>query len=51
MNAPCPECGTSVPVPDDAIPGELMICDHCQVELEVEALEPPSLVLFEEEEK
>ena len=51
MQCPCPECGEPIPVPTDALVGELLICDHCGVELELSALSPPALVLFEEEEK
>lgn len=47
----CTECGASVSIPSDAAPGELLICDHCGVELEVVSLDPPSLAVFEEEEK
>ncbi len=51
MTVPCPECGTAVPCPADATPGELVICDHCGVELEVVAVAPLKLQVFEEEEK
>ena len=48
---PCTECGQSVAIPSDATPGELVICDHCGVELEVMSIAPPRLAIFEEEEK
>lgn len=48
---PCTECGGAVPVPTDASPGELVICDHCGVELEVISMSPVELSIFEEEEK
>ncbi len=47
----CTECGQPVPVPSDATPGELVICDHCGVELEVVSIQPLTLAIFEEEEK
>jgi len=50
-NLPCTECGQSVAVPSDATPGELVICDHCGVELEVTSMDPPAVAVFEEEEK
>ncbi len=51
MNAPCPECGAPLAVADDAEPGELLICDACGVEIEVESTDPLKLTIFEEEEK
>lgn len=48
---PCPECGTNVTLPGDALEGELLVCAHCGVELEVQSTDPPSVALFEEEEK
>ncbi len=51
MTVPCPECGTAVATPDDAAPGELLICDHCGVELEVVSLGPVTVQVYEEEEK
>ena len=38
-------------VPDDVLEGELIVCDHCGVELEVLSMNPPKLAIFEEEEK
>ncbi len=51
MSPTCPECDSGVAVPDDAIPGELIFCDHCGVELELQSKDPVVLDLFEEEEK
>lgn len=48
---PCTECGQPVTVPSDATPGELVVCDHCGVELEVTSMTPLALAIFEEEEK
>lgn len=47
----CSECGAAVPVPSDATPGELLVCDHCGVELEVVSMSPVEVRIFEEEEK
>ncbi|MEE2827855.1 MAG: lysine biosynthesis protein LysW [Myxococcota bacterium] len=51
MSKPCPECSTQVDVPEDLLEGELLICDHCGVELEVLSVDPLQLAIFEEEEK
>jgi alpha-aminoadipate/glutamate carrier protein LysW len=48
---PCTECGRPVSVPADATPGELVVCDHCGVELEVTSMDPLTVAIFEEEEK
>ncbi len=48
---PCPECGGPVEVPADALPGELLVCDACGVELELVSTDPVALAVFEEEEK
>jgi lysine biosynthesis protein LysW len=40
-----------VTVPDDAIEGELLVCDHCAVELELVSRDPIRIEVFEEEEK
>lgn len=47
----CPACGDDVGMPDDAVLGEVIWCYSCGVELEVVSLDPPRVVLFEEEEK
>jgi lysine biosynthesis protein LysW len=47
----CTECGEAVPVPVDVTAGELIVCDHCGVELEVVGTSPMELAIFEEEEK
>lgn len=51
MYTTCPECGSQVPIPDDALVGELLVCGHCGVELELASLDPPAVEVFEEEEK
>lgn len=45
QTAPCPLCEAGVPVPSDAMLGEILACDDCGAELEVQGLEP--LVLAE----
>ena len=49
--ARCTECGGIVPVPTDVSAGELLVCEHCGVELEVISTAPLELNIFEEEEK
>lgn len=44
----CPECATNVPVPDDAVEGEVLPCPSCEVELELLELEPVVLALAPE---
>ena len=51
MTKNCPECTTDVAIPGDVLEGELLICDHCGVGLEVLSLDPPEIAVFEEEEK
>ena len=51
MTAACPECRNAVPVPTDALPGELLVCERCGVELELLSLDPVAVQPFEEEEK
>ena len=51
MTANCPECREPVDAPKDLLEGELLVCDHCGVELEVLSTTPLELALFEEEEK
>lgn len=42
MNS-CPECEMNVPVPADAVEGEVLACPGCEVELEVLGLDPVEL--------
>lgn len=47
----CLECGSEVKLPEKVSLGEVIECPNCGAELEVIALNPPTLDLFEEEEK
>lgn len=47
----CPACGAALDLPEDPILGEVLWCDACGAELEVVALTPLRIHLFEEEEK
>ncbi len=49
--AECPECMADVPLPKDAMEGEIVQCPDCGVDLEVIKLEPPTLELAPEEEE
>lgn len=50
-SSPCPACGHQVEVAPDAILGEVVWCSACGAELEIAALDPTVLRLYEEEEK
>lgn len=50
-SAPCPACGQAMPMPPDALVGEILVCGYCGAELEVVSLAPVVLEFFEEEEK
>ena len=39
----CPVCAAEVEVADDAIAGELLVCEDCGVELELLSIEPVQL--------
>ncbi len=47
----CPACGKDVELEQDIVVGEILYCEHCGVELELIAVDPPRLEVFEEEEK
>ncbi|MBI1730724.1 lysine biosynthesis protein LysW [Candidatus Acetothermia bacterium] len=49
MSAECPECGSKVELPEDAVENEILECALCGVELEVISLSPPTLELAPEE--
>ncbi|MDA1338083.1 MAG: lysine biosynthesis protein LysW [bacterium] len=36
----CPDCSKSVSLPDNTEVGDVLVCDSCEVELEVTNLEP-----------
>ena len=46
-----PACGATVQLDAEVVLGEIVWCDACGAELEVISLDPPTLELFEEEEK
>ncbi len=39
----CPICGAEVKVADDAIEGEVLVCDDCGAELELTSTDPIEL--------
>ena len=39
----CPVCGAEVSLPDGTVAGEILECTDCGTELEVTAIEPPTL--------
>jgi len=43
MRAKCPECEAWVPLPKDAIEGEIVVCPGCGEQLELINMEPPEL--------
>ena len=47
----CPECGEDVVFPDDVEAGEIIECENCGVELDVTSVDPPEVMVFEEDEK
>lgn len=36
----CEECGATISVPDDALPGEIISCPDCGTEYEVVSVDP-----------
>jgi alpha-aminoadipate carrier protein LysW len=51
LNIKCLNCDEIIELEDDVEVGEVVVCPHCEAELEVVSTEPISLVEFEEEEK
>lgn len=51
MEGECPVCSAHVPVPSDAVIGELISCAECASELEVKTLEPIALEEAPQEEE
>ena len=49
--AACPECAAAIALADDTLPGEIIQCPDCGVELEVVSVDPPVLDLAPEEEE
>jgi len=39
----CPICAAEVNLPDDAIAGEIIVCDDCGAELEITDISPITL--------
>ena len=39
----CPVCAAEIEVADDAIAGELLVCDDCGAELELKSVDPVQL--------
>ncbi len=51
MSLDCPECGAPVALPEDVLPGEILTCNNCGVDLDVVSVDPPEVMVFEEDEK
>ena len=51
LTSACPECGADVALPADALVGEIIPCAPCGAELELVALDPPTLELAPEVEE
>jgi alpha-aminoadipate carrier protein LysW len=47
----CPECAADITLAADTLPGEIIQCPDCGVELEVVSLNPVTLDLAPEEEE
>jgi alpha-aminoadipate carrier protein LysW len=39
----CPVCAAEIELADDAIAGEIIVCDDCGAELELKSIEPIEL--------
>ena len=44
----CPTCDQPVPVPADAIEGEILACAGCEAEVELLRVQPPEIALAPE---
>lgn len=51
LTAMCPHCDQDVEFDDATELGETLVCENCEMVLEVVSLEPPTLNEFDEEEK
>lgn len=49
--ATCPSCDEDFDLDDDIELNEVVVCDHCETELELISLEPIQLIEWDEEEK
>jgi lysine biosynthesis protein LysW len=49
--ATCPLCDEEVDLDDDVEISEVVVCSHCDNDLEVVSLDPLQLIEYEEEEK
>ncbi len=49
--AVCPECAAEIHVGEEVDKGEIVICEECEVQLEVVGLDPIELDLAPEEEE
>jgi alpha-aminoadipate carrier protein LysW len=47
----CLECGADMELPEDAIIGELLVCEECDSEFEVTALSPLTIEMAPEVEE
>lgn len=51
MQSNCPECDAVIPLADGTEVHEILVCPECTSELEVTALQPPTLALAPMEEE
>ncbi|MBM3208674.1 lysine biosynthesis protein LysW [Candidatus Shapirobacteria bacterium] len=49
MTVKCPDCQKEVLVSGDAEVGEIIECENCGAEMEIVSLDPPRVLLIEEE--
>jgi alpha-aminoadipate/glutamate carrier protein LysW len=47
----CPMCDEDIDLDDDVELSEVVVCSHCENELEIISTDPVTLAEFEEEEK
>jgi alpha-aminoadipate/glutamate carrier protein LysW len=45
LNTKCAECGAEIPVPNDAIVGEIVSCKDCSAEYEVAEISNGNVLL------
>jgi alpha-aminoadipate carrier protein LysW len=51
MSTTCPECDTPITLDEQTVVGEVVPCPDCGADLEVTALQPPTLALAPPEEE